>query len=117
MSTPRELALAYYEAVDSGDTHRVLSMFRPDAVYRRGGYAPIEGAAELRDFYDNVRIIDSGEHTVHSVICEGSRAAVRGRFDGVSRGGEQLAVEWADFFDYDGDLIRERTTYFFTAGV
>lgn len=117
MASPRELALSYYTAVDAGDHERLLSMFHPEAVYRRGGYPPIEGAAALRDFYENVRVIDHGRHTVDSVICEGSHAAVRGRFDGVSRDGADLAVEWADFFEFDGDLIRDRTTYFFTAGV
>lgn len=117
MADPRDIALAYYAAVDDGDVDGLLAMFHPDAVYLRGGYPPIEGARALRDFYENVRVIDHGKHTVETVVCEGDAVAVRGRFDGASREGADLAIGWADFFDFDGDLIRERTTYFLTAGV
>ncbi|MER6948372.1 nuclear transport factor 2 family protein [Nonomuraea sp. NPDC000554] len=115
--TKRDLALAYYEAVDAGDNDRLLSMFHPRVIYRRGGYAPIEGAAELRHFYENVRIIEHGRHMVDALVCEGDEVAVRGRFAGVSRDGRTLSAEWADFLSFDRDLIRRRVTYFLAPGV
>lgn len=117
MDTARDRVLAYYRAVDSGDNEALLAMFHPDAVYHRGGYPAIEGAKALRDFYENVRIIAEGEHTLDSVIAEGNQAAVRGSFTGISKDGESLSAEWADFFLLEGGLIKERFTYFFSAGV
>ena len=64
MSKVRELSLAYYTAVDSGDVEAVLDCFSDDAVYRRPGYEPIVGREGLRDFYSGVRVIDSGAHEV-----------------------------------------------------
>ncbi|NUR91255.1 MAG: SnoaL-like domain-containing protein [Nonomuraea sp.] len=115
--TERELALAYYAAVDAADTDLLLSMFHPRVIYRRGGYPPIEGADALRDFYENVRVIERGRHTVDAIVCEADRVAVRGSFAGVSRDGRELAAEWADFLTFDRSLIRDRVTYFLAPGV
>ncbi|MBW8485694.1 nuclear transport factor 2 family protein [Actinomadura parmotrematis] len=117
MATPREIVLAYYDAVDAGDNEALLAMFHPEAVYRRGGYPPIEGAAALRHFYENVRIIAKGEHAVDSAVWQGEHVAARGTFRGLSRDDEDLSAEWADFFTFEDGLIRHRTTYFFAPGV
>lgn len=109
--------LAYYKAVDSGNNEALLAMFHPDAVYHRGGYPPIEGAKALRDFYENVRIIAEGRHRLDSVIVAEDQVAVRGSFAGISRDGQSLSAEWADFFVLEGGLIKERFTYFFSGGV
>ncbi|MQY09329.1 nuclear transport factor 2 family protein [Actinomadura macrotermitis] len=117
MATPREIVLAYYDAVDAGDNEALLAMFHPKAVYRRGGYPPIEGADQLRHFYENVRIIAHGSHTVHSAVWQDEHVAARGSFTGVSRDDKDLSAEWADFFVFEDGLIQERTTYFFAPGV
>ncbi|WP_214319388.1 nuclear transport factor 2 family protein [Nonomuraea sediminis] len=115
--TERELALAYYEAVDAADHDRLLSMFHPRVIYRRGGYPPIEGVDALRDFYENVRMIERGTHALDAIVCEADQVAVRGGFTGVSRDGRALSAEWADFLTFDHGLIRDRVTYFLAPGV
>jgi ketosteroid isomerase-like protein len=113
----RDIAFAYYDAVDDGDNERLLAMFHPDVVYRRGGYPVIKGSEALRDFYENVRIIEHGKHHVDSIICDHEEVAVRGRFTGTARDGRPLDIGWADFMTFHGGLIRERVTYFLTPGV
>lgn len=116
-SQPRDIVLAYYDAVDSGDTERLLSLFHPAAEYRRGGYPAIRGASELRHFYEEVRIIKAGKHVVHSAVAQDNEVGVRGSFTGISRDDRDLSVEWADFFTFEGGLIRYRFTYFMSPGV
>ncbi|MFI6597632.1 nuclear transport factor 2 family protein [Nonomuraea sp. NPDC050536] len=113
----RDIALAYYDAVDAGDNKRLLAMFHPDVVYRRGGYPAIKGSEALRDFYENVRIIEHGKHHIDTIVCDHGEVAVRGRFTGTARDGRALSIGWADFMTFDRGLIRERVTYFFAPGV
>lgn len=113
----RDIVTAYYAAVDAGDTARLLDMFHPEIEYRRGGYPPIRGHRELRVFYQEVRVIASGSHQVLSMLVESPDVAVRGTFTGLSRSGDPLTADWADFFTIDRGLIRLRDTYFMTAGV
>ena len=109
MSKVRELSLAYYTAVDSGDVEAVLDCFSDDAVYRRPGYEPIVGREGLRDFYSGVRVIDSGAHEVQDIVVEGDRSAIRCRFVGRLKDGSAAEVGFADFFGFAGDHIATRT--------
>lgn len=109
----REAVLRYYETVDTGAPHDVVALFSPTALYRRPGYPPMEGSAELLAFYDGGRVIAEGGHTIETVVVDGARAAVQGRFDGVLRDGQRVRLRFADFFRFDGDgLVAERDTYF-----
>ncbi len=117
MSKVRELSLAYYTAVDSGDVEAVLDCFSDDAVYRRPGYEPIVGREGLRDFYSGVRVIDSGAHEVQDIVVEGDRSAIRCRFVGRLKDGSAAEVGFADFFGFAGDHIATRTTFFYAASV
>jgi ketosteroid isomerase-like protein len=109
----RDAVLSFYETVDTRAPHDVVALFSPTAVYRRPGYEPMRGAAELLAFYGGGRVIDAGAHTIETVVVDGDRAAVQGRFDGVLRDGQQIRLRFADFFCFEaGGLVAERDTYF-----
>lgn len=70
----------YYEVVDAGDVEGVLDIFTDDATYRRPGYEPMAGREALRAFYSGDRVIESGRHSVTSLLIDGDEAFVRGEF-------------------------------------
>jgi steroid delta-isomerase len=108
---------AYYTAVDAGDVRRVVELFSEDAWYERPGYDRFVGRTELRAFYNTTRIIDSGRHTVSTLVHDDSHShdtvAVEGVFDGQLKDGREVSLGFADFFVLDGELIRGRRTYFY----
>lgn len=108
----REKARCYYERVDAGDLEGLLALFHPEIVYERGGRPPIRGLAALRRFYTEQRIIREGRHELEAVLVEGQHVAVRGRFRGVLKSGEQVTVRFADFHDFRDGLIWRRYSYF-----
>lgn len=109
----RGVVLTYYETVDSGSAEEVVELFSPDAVYRRPGYAPLDGSVQLLDFYGGRRVIADGRHTVEALLVSGDRAAVQGSFAGTLRDGSTVSLRFADFFRVAaGGRIVERETYF-----
>ncbi|MFJ9418933.1 nuclear transport factor 2 family protein [Streptomyces sp. NPDC101227] len=105
----------YYRLVDATDVPGLIALFTEDAVYRRPGYAPMRGHRGLRAFYTGERVIESGRHTVTSVVVQGERSAVTGVFEGVLKDGSEVSLEFADFFLHDDadQRFRRRDTYFF----
>ena len=106
---------AYYELVDRGEVDGLVSLFADDAVYCRPGYPPLRGRADLERFYREDRVIESGAHTLDSLVSSPPRVAVSGEFSGMLRSGEQVDLRFADFFTFaaDGHFAR-RDTFFFT---
>lgn len=105
----------YYERVDAQDIDGLLELFAQDAWYERPGYGRFTGRQELRAFYASGRVIESGTHTLRSVIERGSNVAVEGQFVGHLKDGSRVTADFADFFVMDGGLIRGRRTYFYSA--
>lgn len=105
----------YYELVDSGDINGLVDLFAVDAVYHRPGYEPLIGHGDLRRFYHDQRIIDTGAHTVTRIVANGYDVAVDGEFAGVLRDGRQVRLRFADFFTLTPDLAFERRDTFFFA--
>lgn len=104
----------YYRLVDADDVPGIVALFAEDAVYRRPGYEPMRGHADLRSFYGQERVIADGTHTLTTVVTDGRRVAVHGVFDGVLKNGRQVTVEFADFFELnEHQQFARRDTYFF----
>ncbi|PMD05179.1 ketosteroid isomerase [Brevibacterium paucivorans] len=113
----RQLALNYYATVDKGDPEATSDLFAKDATYDRPGYDTFKGE-EIREFYRNSRVIESGAHTVNMVVVEGSTAAVHGTFDGVLKDGSEAHEGFADFIQFnDEGLITTRRSFFYRAAV
>jgi len=119
---PESVARRYYELVDAGDYDGLVSLFSEDVVYERPGQPAIEGAGELRAFYEEGRPLSAGEHELHSVVrdSEGSAGnrtqsddgdivAVRGTFRG-KQDGDSVEIGFADFHEIaDGEIVRRHT--------
>ncbi|TCJ90653.1 ketosteroid isomerase-like protein [Dermacoccus sp. SAI-028] len=104
----------YYEVVDAGDVEGVLDISTDDATYCRPGYEPMAGREALRAFYSGDRVIESGRHSVTSLLIDGDEAFVRGEFNGVLKDGSDAHLEFADFFRFGADdRIAYRQTYFY----
>ncbi|MBK5289495.1 MAG: nuclear transport factor 2 family protein [Acidimicrobiia bacterium] len=101
----------YYSLVDSQDFDQMLRLFHPDIHYQRGDLE-IEGIARLQEFYLRQRTIRSGRHTIVALIEDDPWVVTRGRLDGVLDSGEKVSVEFADFHQFQTDLIWRRFTYF-----
>ncbi len=117
MSTERNLVdrvRRYYELVDAGEVSSLAALFAEDTVYRRPGYQPIRGRAELVAFYTGERVIETGVHTLSDVVVQSPRVAVNGEFTGVLKDGSDVSLKFADFFAVSEDgLFTERETFFF----
>ncbi|WP_462419028.1 nuclear transport factor 2 family protein [Kytococcus sp. Marseille-QA3725] len=109
---------SYYEAVDADDVERLVGLFTPDATYERPGYEPFVGHEALRAFYTGDRVIESGEHTLDTLLVDGDQVAVHGRFEGTLKDGSAAAVRFADFYVLDDEArFSRRTTFFHAAAV
>ncbi len=109
----QRVVLAYYETVDTRSPEEVVELFTPDAVYRRPGYAALEGSTQLLEFYADRRVISEGHHTVEALLLSCDRAAVQGSFSGTLRDGRRVVLRFADFFRVGATgRIIERDTYF-----
>lgn len=104
----------YYTEVDKGNIERVVELFEVDAEYSRPGYAPMRGREAIRAFYVDDRIIESGAHSIESIVSDSGAVAVEGSFKGTVRGGIDAEVKFADFFCPGSNvLIQKRRTYFY----
>jgi ketosteroid isomerase-like protein len=104
-----------YQLVDLRDFGALMDLFAEDAEYHRPGYQPIRGRAQLRSFYQQERVIETGVHVVeHLLICDDNIAA-RGSFAGVLKDRTEVLLQFVDFRQFrqnDQPFVR-RTSYFF----
>ncbi|MEU2995014.1 nuclear transport factor 2 family protein [Streptomyces sp. NPDC001758] len=108
------LVRSYYSRVDAGDVEGLLDLFAAAAIYRRPGYAPMQGKQSLESFYRGERVIAHGRHEIFSVVAESPRVAVTGSFSGELKDGTQVHLDFADFFTVGVDgLFSRRETYFY----
>ncbi|MDQ1749789.1 MAG: hypothetical protein QOE71_845 [Pseudonocardiales bacterium] len=110
----RELIEFYFDRVDNHDVDALMTVFHEEIVYHRPGYEPLRGAARMRQFYQDERVIDVGRHSVDRVLLDGDYAAAYGTFEGTSRQGAALAMTWCEIYGFLGDKINYRRSYFFT---
>lgn len=102
----------YYELIDAGKHEELLTLFDPRITYERGGTPTINGILQLREFYADVRIIEDGRHHVDQVLVNTDWAAARGCFEGKLKNGEQVALRFTDWFNFqDGRIIFRETIF------
>lgn len=114
---PRAAVEDYYRLVDAKALDEMLALFTDDAVYERPGYGPLHGKGAIEAFYRGTRIIESGQHMLHSVLVDGPNVAVEGTFDGKLRDGASVSVRFADFFSLRNGKFANRKTYFYAESV
>ncbi|MDX2007685.1 MAG: nuclear transport factor 2 family protein [Meiothermus sp.] len=113
----KHVVMQYFHAIDAGDLDTALAQFSQDSVYERPGYPPLEGIDQIRNFYQSVRVIRRGRHTLEGLLVEGDQAVTWGVFEGESRDGVQLQERWSDVYRLKGGKIAYRRTHFFRAAV
>ncbi|MEU1439541.1 nuclear transport factor 2 family protein [Streptomyces sp. NPDC005786] len=114
LSSPTQSVRPYYSLVDADDITGLLPLFELTAQYRRPGYAELNGHAELERFYRDERVIESGTHSITTLVCEGREVAVRSAFEGVLRDGSKASLRFADFFSVTATgKFSLRETFFF----
>jgi ketosteroid isomerase-like protein len=106
------IVAAYYSSIDSREIEKALSCFAPNAVYRRPGYKAFVGLAAISAFYRDGRVIKSGRHVIETMIESAREVAVRGDFQGALCTGQQIEVQFADFWRFSDRVVVERNTYF-----
>jgi ketosteroid isomerase-like protein len=112
MSSPQEKVADYYPAIDRVDHDAVLSLFAPDAVYKRAD-VEYRNLTEIRAFFCEKRQI-RGRHTIDRIWADrdGTTVFVTGAFDGQGGAGDPRSVQFADVWQFnDVGLVRERQTY------
>ena len=107
---PESVVRRYYNFVDAARYDDLMALFAEDICYERPGQPTIEGRNALREFYESGRPLEDGSHEIHTVIVEGSTAAVRGSFTG-NQHGERVRFGFADFHEFEDEVIARRYTY------
>ncbi len=108
----KKICLDYYKAVDAKDLKTLFSIFDENIVYKRPGYETINGMDEFKKFYEEHRIIQSGQHKINRIIIDGNSAVVQGSFSGTLKDGRSIKTEFVDVMDFLNDKIIKRHTYF-----
>jgi ketosteroid isomerase-like protein len=101
-----------FSVIDSANWERVQQFFHTDVVYRRPGYASIDGIARVMDFYRNERIISRGQHDVEGVVSHGEQIVCWGIFNGILKSGDEVSVRFADVYQTKNGSIIARETFF-----
>lgn len=112
-----DLIRELYAVVDERRWDELDRVFDTAIVYERPGYAPFEGLARIRTFYERERVIADGRHHLSSALVMGDEGASCGVLIGVHRSGAPLEEQFADFFRFRDGKIVSRKTFFFRAAI
>jgi len=110
----RHSITAMFEHIDACQWDVLPHFFHEDVRYIRPGYDPISGLPNLLDFYKRRRIIKSGRHVIE-LICaaeNGDTVSAIGAFRGKDWSGKDLDVRFCDVYEFEGQKIVRRETFF-----
>ncbi len=116
ISNPDSSSLVFklYEVVDSENWNEFHDIFDENVVYKRPGYPRFNGLDELINYYKNDRIISRGKHEIINLVSADNKIVVYGLFKGNSKTGEELELEYSDYFELCENKLNYRKTYFHT---
>lgn len=106
-----------FRTIDASDWDEMPNLFDAQIVYERPGYAPFSGLERLLYFYQNERVLASGEHRLDRIVIDGNYGACWGRFVGLKKDGTSADVLFADTYLFEGGKIKARRSYFFQPSV
>lgn len=104
----RAFAQTLLSAIDAGDWDAVANCFTPDAVYTPPTGPACRGRAAIRTYYESVRPIATGVHTLQDVMHSPARIVARGVFNGTTRLGINVAMDFVDTLEVTEGLINNR---------
>lgn len=109
------LARRHFDLIDAGDPRSMARLFTLDAVYLRPGYEPFLGRAGILRFYEQVRTIKEGRHSLETVVEADGQIAVKGGFSGRLHDGSAIDLRFSDFFTLGPTGLFSRRETFFSA--
>src|SRR5258708_33446689 len=104
--------VAMFKAVDAGDWSTLRRFYADECVYERPGFEAIAGLEALIQFYESVRPIRSGIHSLNHVVEEKDSVTASGKFDGTLRTGTAIQLQLMDLYIFDQNKILFRNTFF-----
>jgi predicted ester cyclase len=118
----RQVAIAYFEAIDRRDLDAMVDMWHPDGHGEIHGLVRLTIPHELRSWFSNLfTAFPDFSMTVLDLVAYGDRAAVRWRVDGSFTGptrfegltptGAEVTMEGLDLLTITDGLIRENNAY------
>jgi ketosteroid isomerase-like protein len=113
----KEIVRDLFSVIDARQWSRLGEFFGAKTVYRRPGFATIDGLPALETFYRETRPVRTGTHQIWSIITEGDDVSCFGSLQGVAPNGDTINVEFADHYRFDNGRIVERTTYFYAPSI
>lgn len=106
MTDRGKLLAELFAAIDAKDTAAFLATLSPTAVFRFGASAPVRGKDAIASAVDGFFSSVSGiRHELKNQLRDGSLLACEGEVHYTRHDGSTITLPFADFFDFDGDLI------------
>jgi uncharacterized protein len=99
-------------AIDHQDWDSLSKLLSDDTIYDGSGFPRFEGKSAVMDYYENIRPIKFGTHTIESIISEGNKGVCCGHFSGVKKDGERVELLFADEIGFENFKIKQRRVYF-----
>lgn len=99
-------------AIDSEDWDSLSKLLHDDTLYEVTGFPRFQGRRAVLDYYENIRPIRVGVHTIESIVIEGDSGICCGHFAGTKKDGEKIDVLFADAMTFENFKIKSRRVYF-----
>jgi len=105
--TDRSRLLAeLFAAIDAKNTAAFLATLSPTAVFRFGASPPVRGKEAIGSAVDGFFSSIAGiRHELKNQLGDGSLVACEGEVRYTRHDGSMITLPFADFFEFDGDLI------------
>ena len=117
MTIQAELIRRLFVIIDTRKWGSLDEIFTPDLEYHRPGYPRIDGIGDLRSFYEEIRPISAGNHSLCDIMTDAARGCCRGHFSGLGKSGEIISEDFAEWYEFSDSAIAVRRTFFFRPAV
>ena len=104
-------------AIDDRDWPLLAGLVTADIRYDRPGYPTISGVHDLLHFYRHTRIIADGKHQLERVLTGDEQGFCWGTFEGVSKSGLPLNETFADWYEFTGNRVSRRRSFFYRPAI
>ena len=107
---------ALLTAIDNKDWDSLAKLLNEDSVYEVHGFPPYTGKKEILEYYENIRPIQAGVHTIESIYTGLDSVVCCGVFVGMKKDGSRIDISFADELRFHNFKISKRRVYFCNTG-
>jgi limonene-1,2-epoxide hydrolase len=101
-----------FAAIDAQDSAAFVSYLKDGAVFRFGSAPPVQGREAIQAAVDGFFSSIAGlSHKIDRTMRDGDTLVCEGEVTYRRHDGTELALPFADVFEYDGDLISHYKIY------